>query len=111
MATNKKTIQLDNETVRIATQVIINSGNARNLAYKALDFAEEEDYEKAKECIEKAKAEINSAHVTQTEIIHAEARGEHLPISLLLTHAQDSLMIAMSDVQLISRLIKFFKNK
>ena len=103
------THQLDNESVRIATQVIINSGNARALAFKAFDFAENHDYDAANESIMKAKEEIATAHKTQTEIIHAEARGENIEISLLLTHAQDSLMIAMSEVQLIERIIRLFQ--
>jgi PTS system cellobiose-specific IIA component len=101
--------ELDNESVKIATQVIINSGNARELAYKALDFVEEKKFDEAEESIQKAKEEVSKAHQTQTDIIHAEARGEDIQLSLLLTHAQDSLMIAMSEVQLIGRIIRLFK--
>ena len=59
--------------------------------------------------VDKAKKEIEFAHKTQTEIIHAEDRGEEIQISLLLTHDQDSLMIAMSEIQLIERLIRIFQ--
>jgi len=102
--------ELDNETVRIATQVIINSGNARAFAFKAMDLVEEKKFAEAAKNLEKAREEISTAHKTQTEVIQAEARGESIQITLLLTHAQDSLMIAMSEVHLIERFIKLYRH-
>ena len=101
--------QLEPNTIQIATQVIIDSGNARMLAYEALDAAEAGDFEAAKIKLEQAKEQIVAAHITQTEIIRSEAGGNPVQITLLLTHAQDSLMVIMTEVQLISRLIKMYE--
>ena len=101
--------QLEPNTIQIATQVIIDSGNARMLAYEALDAAEAGDFEVAKIKLEQAKEQIVAAHITQTEVIRSEAGGNPVQITLLLTHAQDSLMVIMTEVQLISRLIKMYE--
>lgn len=102
--------QVESDFVKIASTVIISAGNARALAYKALDLAEEGKFDEAKQCLEEAQKEITVGHTAQTEFIHAEARGEGVPITVLLVHAQDSLMVAMSEVQLIKRIIRLFQN-
>lgn len=90
--------ELDIRSVKIATKVIIHAGNCRALVNDSIKAAGNGDLEGAKTKLEQAKLEIESAHSTQTEVIQAEARGEDIPLSLLLTHAQDSLMVALSEV-------------
>ncbi len=91
---------LDVTTVQVATKVIIHAGNARALLVDALQAAEDGDLGTAKEKLDQANTEIQAAHQTQTDIIQAEARGDKLQLSLLLTHAQDSLMVAMSEIHM-----------
>jgi PTS system cellobiose-specific IIA component len=107
--TDKMNGKLEPNTIQIATQVIIDSGNARMLAYEALDAAEVGDFEVARKKLEQAKEQIVAAHITQTEVIRSEAGGNPVQITLLLTHAQDSLMVIMTEVQLINRLIKIYE--
>ncbi len=99
---------LDVTTVQVATKVIIHAGNARALLVDALNAAQDGDLETADEKIEQANSEIQAAHQTQTDVIQAEARGEKLQLSLLMTHAQDSLMVAMSEIQIGRYLIQLF---
>lgn len=106
---DKMNDKLEPNTIQIATQVIIDSGNARMLAYEALDAAEAGDFEVARKKLEQAKEQIVAAHITQTEVIRSEAGGNPVQITLLLTHAQDSLMVIMTEVQLINRLIKVYE--
>ena len=94
--------------VQIATLVIIHAGNARKFVNQALIHANNYEFDDAKEKLEKARKEVASAHHTQTELIHAEARGESTQNSLLLTHAQDTLMIAMSEIQMAKHLLKIY---
>jgi cellobiose PTS system EIIA component len=102
---------IDTKIVETATKVIIHSGNARALANKALDIVETSsiDDPQIEELLQKADAEIISAHKTQTEIIQREARGESVQFSMLMTHAQDSLMTAMTELNIIRRMLKLIK--
>ncbi|KOS28165.1 PTS cellobiose transporter subunit IIA [Bacillus anthracis] len=77
-------------------QLILNSGNARSIAMEAIQFAKQGKMEKANEKMTKAKEEIKEAHHIQTDLIQKEARGEKTEISLLLVHAQDHLMNAIT---------------
>jgi PTS system cellobiose-specific IIA component len=100
--------ELATKAVQIATQVIIHAGNARTLIQHALKAASDGYVDVAEEKLNEANEEIRSAHRTQTDVIQAEARGENLPHSLLLTHAQDTLMIAISEGQMAKHIIKLY---
>lgn len=97
------------EATKIATMVIIHAGNARSLVKEAIQAMDRDDEALAHSKLNQANAEIRSAHKTQTELIQSEARGEPLLITMLLTHAQDSLMVAMSEVNMANHIIKLFK--
>jgi PTS system cellobiose-specific IIA component len=109
---SKKTVtqgQLTEEAVQIATMVIIHAGNARRLVVTALDSAYEHHLADAKSKLDQAESEIREAHHTQTDLIQSEARGEQVELSLLLTHAQDSLMASMIEVDLANQMIKLYQ--
>lgn len=96
----------EEDVTKIATMVIIHAGNARSLVNEAIQAVEKNDVETAKVKISQANAEIKAAHQTQTEVIQGEARGESIRLTMLLTHAQDSLMIAMSEVHMAKYIIR-----
>lgn len=101
--------ELDTKSVQIATKVIIHAGNARTLVNDAINSAFAGEVGLAETKLEQANEEIRSAHLTQTEVIQAEARGERLEFSLLMTHAQDTLMVAMSEVMTARHIISLCK--
>ena len=94
---------------QIPFQLILNSGNARSFAMEALQFAKQGKMAEADEAMVKAKEAINEAHHFQTELIQSEARGEKTEVSVLLIHAQDHLMTAISEQKLIEHMIKLIK--
>ena len=100
-----KSTEINSRSVEVATMVIIHAGNSRKFVNEAIVFAKDFNFEMAKEKLEQAKKEITSAHKTQTEVIQAEARGKPIEITLLLTHAQDTLMTAMSEVHTAKHMI------
>jgi PTS system cellobiose-specific IIA component len=100
---------VDTNTVRIAAQVIIFAGNARVFLNEAVAAIEAEDFEKVETLITKAEKEITKAHEIQTDVIQSEARGERLEISLLLTHAQDTLMSANTEIRLTRHIFRLYK--
>ncbi|MBS4536887.1 PTS lactose/cellobiose transporter subunit IIA [Clostridium sp. D2Q-11] len=89
--------------------IISYAGDAKGLAYEALDKAEEGDFDKANELIEESNKMMKEAHKLQTKMIHQEAAGDPVSVNIILIHAQDHLMTAMSEKNLIERFIKMYK--
>ncbi|MBO8165147.1 MAG: PTS lactose/cellobiose transporter subunit IIA [Brevibacillus sp.] len=89
--------------------IIVHSGNARGLAFEALTEAEEYRFGKAEELMKQADEELTLAHKTQTALIQAELNGSGPEKSLLMIHAQDHLMTAMSEYKLIEHMIRIIK--
>jgi len=106
---NEENHDLASKSVEVATTVIIHAGNARTLVNEALNLAAEFKIDGAWEKIKQARSEIRKAHKTQTEVIQAEARGETMDITLLLTHAQDTMLVASSEVQMAKHMIKMYE--
>jgi len=109
MVSSNKDSDLNSKAVEVSFKVIIHAGNARTLVKKVLTKAQQKDIEGAKKALLEASKEIQSAHVTQTEIIQAEAKGEEIDVTLLLTHAQDTLMVAKSEVEYTKYIINLFE--
>ncbi|MFS0784735.1 PTS lactose/cellobiose transporter subunit IIA [Bacillus sp. 1P06AnD] len=90
-------------------EIISHGGNSRSLAYEALSAAEEYDFEEAEQLMKKAEEELNAAHKTQTKLIQAELNGNPVEKSLLMIHAQDHLMTAISEQKLIEHMIRIIR--
>lgn len=93
----------------IVMGIILHGGNARSAAMRAMSAAKKIDFIEAEELVEEAKEELNKAHRIQTDLIQAEARGESDEISLLMVHAQDHLMNAMTVTDLAIEIIDLNK--
>lgn len=100
---------IDEKEENIIFEIILYAGNARAEAYEALNKAKEGKFEEAEKHIELCKEEIGKAHITQTELIQKEINGEKIEISLLMIHAQDHLMTALSEKGLIELMIDMYK--
>lgn len=90
-------------------EIISHGGDARGYAYEALKLARENKITKAEELLAKAQEELDLAHNTQTKLIQAELNGENLKMSLLMVHAQDQLMTAISEKNLIEQMVEMLK--
>lgn len=90
----------------VSFQIILHGGNARNLAMEAIRHAKVREFEAANQKIQEANEEMSKAHQFQTDLIQGEARGEKIEIRLLLIHAQDHLMNAMTVVDLAEEVIE-----
>lgn len=89
--------------------LISHGGNARALAYEALEHAEKFDFTAAEKVLKLSDKEIKVAHKIQTKLIQRELNGQNYSISLLLIHAQDHFMTALSERNLIEHFIKLYK--
>lgn len=90
-------------------EIISHGGDARGFAYDALKAAREKEIEKAAELLNKAQEELDLAHNTQTKLIQAELNGQDLKMSLLMVHAQDQLMTAIAEKNLIEQMVEMLK--
>jgi cellobiose PTS system EIIA component len=76
---------------------------------EAIMYAKAGDFTTADDLIEKAGHELNLAHKIQTGLIQDEARGESKDITMLLIHAQDHLMNAMTARDFSKEIIDLHK--
>lgn len=89
--------------------IIVNGGDARSKSLKAIRSARANKLTEAENLIKEAKKSIAVAHSVQTELIQAETRGEKTEISLLMVHAQDHLMTAMTVVDIALEMVEDYK--
>ena len=86
--------------------LIINSGQARSLAYEALKVAKQGDFTKAWELMAQSRAALQEAHLVQTKLIEGDAGEGKTKVSLVLVHAQDHLMTSMLARELVTEIIE-----
>lgn len=81
---------------QIVMQLIVNGGNARSKAMEAIQVAKKGRIAEARILWEQAGNDLAKAHEIQTKLIQNEAAGENREVTLLMVHAQDHLMNAMT---------------
>ena len=87
---------MENDLEVTIMQRNIYSGEARSLAIQAIRVARKGEFEEAKKLISECQEKMVEAHKFQTELIFSETSGNKVPISLLMVHAQDHVMNAMT---------------
>lgn len=99
----------DEKRMQIVMGIIMAGGNAKAHAVEAITAAKKGDFTEAEKKLEEANQAIVDAHNTQTEMLTAEARGEHTPINLYMVHAQDHLMTGITFVDLAKEIVEVYK--
>ncbi|AMG94405.1 MULTISPECIES: PTS N,N'-diacetylchitobiose transporter subunit IIA [Citrobacter] len=94
------------ELEEVVMGLIINSGQARSLAYAALKQAKQGDFDAAKTMMEQSRMALNEAHLVQTKLIEGDQGEGKMKVSLVLVHAQDHLMTSMLARELVTELIE-----
>lgn len=89
--------------------LIINAGDAKSSAMEAIYAAKKKDFVLAENKIKEANVKINKAHNSQTDLLTEEANGNHTELSLLMVHAQDHLMTALTFLDLAKEVIDIYK--
>ena len=89
--------------------IIINAGDCKNHAYMALNNVNDGNYEEADKEMQLANDALAKAHDGQTMFLHKEANGEKIDMSVLFVHAQDHLMTAITEKNLIEQIIELRK--
>jgi len=95
-----------NDLEEVVMGLIINSGNARSLAYTALKQAKQGDFVTAKTTMDLSRKALSEAHLVQTQLIKSDEGEGKMKVSLVLVHAQDHLMTSMLARELVAELIE-----
>ena len=93
------------ELYQLSFQLILHSGNAKSSAMEAIQYAKKKDFEAAREKLIEADKEISQAHKIQTSFLHREAGGDQFTIPIILIHAQDHLMTAITLKDLATEMV------
>lgn len=101
---------MSEKMINTAMELILNAGDARTHATKALKAELAGDKANADSCLADAKESIKNAHNAQTDVICEEAAGGQTELSLLFIHAQDTVMTINSEVGMIEWMIKMNRN-
>ena len=96
----------ENDLEEVVMGLIINSGQARSLAYAALKQAKQGDFVAAKTMMEQSRTALNEAHLVQTKLIESDQGEGKMKVSLVLVHTQDHLMTSMLARELVAELIE-----
>jgi len=99
---------LDAELEQLTLEMIAHAGEARSLVFDSLRLAEEGKFEEARDTLERVSEPLSAVHVLQTRLLQREAQGTLPPGSVLLVHAQDLLMAAMTERDLTERVLKLY---
>ena len=95
----------------VSFEIIANAGEARSLAFQALDEAKQGHFDVADELMKKSDESATLAHKAQTDLLFAEMNEKKTPVDVLLVHSQDHLMTSMLASELIKEIIELYKNK
>lgn len=93
---------------QVIFQIILHGGNGRSAAMEAIHSAKKGDFVGAREKLSEADQSLNEAHHIQTTLIQGEIRGDKTEMSLLMVHAQDHLMNAITMKELASEVVELY---
>jgi cellobiose PTS system EIIA component len=93
---------------QLTMQLIMHGGTARSKAMEAIINAKGNRIPAAYALLEEAKQALSEAHGAQTELIQREADGETIVASLLLMHAQDHLMNAITIKDMAAEFVDLY---
>ena len=100
---------MDKEMERIVMELVVSSGDARSKALEAIQTARKGDYAKADQMMKECETSLARAHEVQTDMIVKEVNGEGQTVRLLMVHAQDHLMNALTVKDLAEQMIEILK--
>ncbi|CDQ38344.1 MULTISPECIES: PTS lactose/cellobiose transporter subunit IIA [Virgibacillus] len=101
--TTKEDVQM------LSFSIILHAGNARSSAMEAISLAKSYQFAEARQKIAEADEEFTEAHHIQTKFLQEEAEGNQTEVSVILIHAQDHLMTAMTVKDLASEMIDMYE--
>ncbi|ERL64219.1 CelD [Schleiferilactobacillus shenzhenensis LY-73] len=99
----------DNDNMEAVMGLIINGGNAKSSAMEAIMAAKKGDFDTADQKLKDADNALTDAHNAQTGMLTQEAQGNHVKVTLLMVHAQDHIMNAITFRDLAGEIVDLYK--
>ena len=91
-----------------AMEMIVSAGAGRTALNVALDALSEGNKEKYEEMVTEAKAKMKEAHAAQTAVLQETITDPSIRPNILFTHAQDTLMTVMSEINTATHIAKLY---
>ena len=98
-------MQFENEIF----ELISHTGEARANIFNSLEEARKKNINKSEEFMKIANEQMVEAHNMQTELIQEDIKSGGIDVSLLMVHAQDQLMTALSEQYLVKKMIEMYE--
>jgi PTS system cellobiose-specific IIA component len=92
----------------VAFKIIMFAGNSKSSSMLAIAAARQGNSEEAKTHLDQADQDLKAAHEAQTELITEEARGNAVPVNIILVHSQDHLTGALLMRDLADEFIQLY---
>ncbi|HEY0221735.1 PTS lactose/cellobiose transporter subunit IIA [Lactovum miscens] len=93
------------EYMEVVMGLIMAGGNAKGLAFQAIQQAKAGEFEESEESLKQAGEQLKEAHDVQTDLLTRLAQGEQIGWNLYMVHAQDHLMNAITFKDLAAEVI------
>ena len=90
-------------------EIIVNAGQSRSLCFEALHAARSGNINEAKLLLNEADGYARRAHLMQTRLIEQDAGEARQPMTLIMVHAQDHLMNAMTVRDLAKEMVSMYE--
>lgn len=100
---------MNEEYMMVVMGIIMHGGNAKGMAFQAIQQAKAGEFEEAEKSLQEANMELKEAHDTQTDMLTRVAQGETIEINLYMVHAQDHLMNAITFKDLAVEIVSMEK--
>ncbi|NVY96484.1 PTS lactose/cellobiose transporter subunit IIA [Lactobacillus sp. DCY120] len=99
----------DEKQLQAVMGLIMNGGNAKGSAFAAIKAAKKGDFEEAQAKLKESDQFLSEAHNAQTGMLTQEAQGDHQTVTLLMVHAQDHIMNAITFRDLAGEMVDLYK--
>lgn len=93
----------------LAMNLIIHAGNAKSLAMEVIKTAKKGKFEEADKQMQEAKRAMHEAHNQQTEILRMSLEHMEEGVSMLMSHAQDHMMNAITTMDMAAEFVDLYK--
>lgn len=97
---------MDHES--LAMQLIVHAGNAKSQAMNAIALAKRGELNSAEEKLKESENAMTEAHKFQTEALQQSFEEPDAGVNMLMAHAQDHLMNAITTQTLAVEFIELY---
>ena len=92
-------------------QLVIQGGDARCTAMEAIEAARAGKFAQAEVLLERISRTLARAHSAQTDMLQEELNREQGGVTLLMVHAQDHLMSAITVRDLAREIVELYRRE